>query len=53
MHAKLNPFLNNGISYISLIRPIKEKKDYILVAPDGEISSISRSIAFELGIDDY
>lgn len=51
LHVKLNPYLNHGISYVSILRPVKDRKDYLMVAPDGALRGISKSIAYELGLN--
>lgn len=43
------PSFDNGIKYLSLMRPIKEKKSYILAKIDGVIDSYTSEISYLFG----
>ena len=50
MHIKMNPFVELGISYISLIKPMKAFKLMVLVRKDGTLDGMSKDFAREMRI---
>jgi len=45
MHIKMNPIVEQGISYIAVMRPLKYAPMSVLVRKDGTIDSITKNLA--------
>jgi PAS domain S-box-containing protein len=50
IHVKVNPFYNEGLNFLGVMRPLREIRDYILVRKSGVIDTMGVAIKEKLGI---
>jgi len=52
LHVKINPLLDQGLSFLSILRPIDSSKRVILVQENGVVDGITENLANDLRIKD-
>jgi len=50
-HIKMNPLVEQGISYIAVLRPLKHPRRMILIRKDGTIDAMSKDFAMDMNIN--
>jgi len=50
-HIKMNPLVEQGISYVAVMRPLKHPRRMILVRKDGTIDAMSKDFAIDMNIN--
>ena len=50
VHIKMHPFVEQGISYVAVLRAIQEPKRMVLIRRDGTIDGMSKNFAVDMNI---